>query len=302
MGIHPITLLFFFALVAAGGLAGVQFQSAPLALGLCAIGVVGLLACRVARQWQKAVILRLGKFDGLRGPGLFFIIPGLDTIPYWVDLRTVTTPFTAEKTLTKDSVPVDVDAVLFWRVVDPEKAALVVEDYRQAISWASQTALRDSIGETDLAKMLAGRREIDTSLQQMIAHRIAAWGIEVLSVEIRDVKIPENLQNAMSMQAQAERERQARVILGDSELQVAAKFNQASQSYAQNPVALHLRAMNMLLEGMRQNSTVVIVPSSAVETMGLGAMAGLTALAKEFGDAGKGRSPDAPAGAHDKSR
>lgn len=301
MGIHPITLLFFFVLVAAGGLVGVQFQNIPAGLALCALGVVGFLACRVARQWQKAVVLRLGKFNGLRGPGLFTIIPGLDTIPYWIDLRTVTTPFTAEKTLTKDSVPVDVDAVLFWRVVDPEKAALVVEDYRQAISWASQTALRDSIGETDLAKMLAGRREIDSSLQQMIAHRIAAWGIEVLSVEIRDVKIPENLQNAMSMQAQAERERQARVILADSELQVAAKFNQASMSYAESPVALHLRAMNILLEGMRQGSTVVIVPSSAVETMGLGSMSGLTALAKEFGGGGKGKPALPAADKHEKA-
>ena len=294
MGIHPITLLMFFVLVAAGGAAGLEFQNAALGIALPMLGVLVLFAFRVARQWQKAVVLRLGKFDGLRGPGFFWIIPGLDTIPYWVDLRTITTPFTAERTLTKDSVPVDVDAVLFWRVVNPEKAALEVEDYRQAISWASQTALRDSIGETDLAKMLAGRREIDSSLQQMIAHRIAAWGIEVLSVEIRDVKIPEGLQNAMSMQAQAERERQARVILGDSELQIANKFKEASLSYAESPVALHLRAMNILLEGMRQGSTVVIVPSSAVETMGLGAMSGLTALAKEFGD-GKGK-PAASAG------
>ena len=289
MGIHPITLLFFLGLTGAGGAAAVLLQNPVLAAGLFVLGVLVLLCFRVARQWQKAVILRLGRFNGLRGPGLFAIIPGLDTIPYWIDQRTVTTPFTAERTLTKDSVPVDVDAVLFWRVTDPEKAALEVEDYRQAISWACQTALRDAIGETDLAQMLVGRQEIDKGLQDLIAHRTGAWGIQVLSVEIRDVKIPEGLQNAMSMQAQAERERQARIILGDSELQVATKFKQAAVSYIENPVALHLRAMNILLEGMRQNSTVVIVPSSAVETMGLGAMSGLTALAKEFGDGGKGK-------------
>jgi regulator of protease activity HflC (stomatin/prohibitin superfamily) len=291
MGIHPITLLFFFVLLAAGGAAAVGLQNPPLALGLSFLAVVILIAFRVARQWQKAVVLRLGKFDGLRGPGLFWIIPGLDTIPFWIDLRTVTTPFTAERTLTKDSVPVDVDAVLFWRVVDPEKAALEVEDYRQAISWACQTALRDAIGETDLAKMLVGRQEIDKGLEKLIESRTSAWGIQVLSVEIRDVKIPEGLQNAMSMQAQAERERQARVILGESELQIATKFKQAASSYEENPVALHLRGMNMLLEGMKHGSTVVIVPSSAVETMGLGAMSGLTALAKEFGDGGKSKAP-----------
>lgn len=290
MGIHPITVLFFFALLGASGAAALALQNPALAAGLATLAVVVVLAFRVARQWQKAVVLRLGRFNGLRGPGLFAIIPGLDTIPYWVDLRTITTPFTAERTLTKDSVPVDVDAVLFWRVTDPEKAALEVEDYRQAISWACQTALRDAIGETDLAKMLVGRHEIDQSLQKRIETKTAAWGVQALSVEIRDVKIPEGLQDAMSMQAQAERERQARVILGDSELQVAAKFKEASNSYVSSPVALHLRAMNILLEGMRQNSTVVIVPSSAVETMGLGAMSGLTALAKEFAD-GKGKGP-----------
>ncbi len=283
MGIHPLTLTLFALLAGLGGaLSARTGHPLPALVGLAA-GAFVLLGLRVARQWQKAVILRLGKFHGLRGPGIFGVAPGLDTIPYWIDMRTVTTPFAAERTLTKDSVPVDVDAVLFWRVIDPVKAALEVEDYRQAIAWASQTALRDAIGETDLAKMLIGRQEIDVKLRQMIEQRTAAWGIQALSVEIRDVKIPEALQDAMSMQAQAERERQARVILGDSELQIAGKFKQASQSYAENPVALHLRAMNILLEGMRQNSTIVVVPSSAVETMGLGAMSGLTALAKEFG-------------------
>lgn len=282
MGIHPLTLSLFVALVALGGFAGARLGSPLLMAGGVIAGLTIVLSVRIARQWQKAVVLRLGKFRGLRGPGLFGIFPLFDTIPYWVDLRTVTTPFTAEETLTKDSVPVDVDAVLFWRVEDPMKAALEVENYREAISWASQTALRDIIGETDLAEMLVGRQKIDTRLCLMIDERTASWGIKALSVEIRDVKIPVALQNAMSMQAQAERERQARLILGDSEFQVADKFKQASKAYAENPVALHLRAMNILLEGMRQNSTVVIVPSSAVETMGLGAMSGLTSLAKEF--------------------
>ena len=294
MGIHPITVVVFVVLLTVGSVLGMQFQSAAAGVGFSVLAVLFLLTVRVARQWQKAVILRLGKFNLMRGPGIFAIIPFVDTIPYWIDLRTITTPFTAEETLTKDSVPVDVDAVLFWRVVDPIKAALEVENYREAISWASQTALRDVIGETDLSEMLIGRQNIDNKLCLMIDQRTAAWGIKALSVEIRDVKIPEGLQSAMSMQAQAERERQARVILADSELQVANKFRHASESYVENPVALHLRAMNILLEGMRQGSTVVIVPSSAVETMGLGAMTGLTALAKEFASKPGSKSDPAP--------
>jgi uncharacterized membrane protein YqiK len=285
VGIHPITLSIFVVLAAAGGIAGVRLGNPLCTIAGVALGFLIVSTLRVARQWQRAVLLRLGKFHGLRGPGMFGIFPFFDTIPYWIDVRTITTPFTAEETLTKDSVPVDVDAVLFWRVVDPMKAALEVENYREAITWSSQTALRDIIGETDLSEMLVGRQRIDTQLCRMIDERTAPWGIKALSVEIRDVKIPVGLQNAMSMQAQAERERQARVILGESELQVANKFKEASKSYLDSPVALHLRAMNILLEGMRQNSTVVIVPSSAVETMGLGAMTGLTSLAKEFGSA-----------------
>lgn len=282
MGIHPSTITVFAILTALGGFLSARLGNPVFAVAGVVSGLLIVLAFRVARQWQKAVVLRLGKFSGLQGPGLFGILPIIDTIPYWIDLRTITSPFTAEETLTKDSVPVDVDAVLFWRVVDSTKAALEVENYREAISWSAQTALRDVIGETELATMLIGRRQIDTKLCEMIDQRTEAWGVKALSVEIRDVKIPVALQNAMSMQAQAERERQARVILGDSELQVADKFKEASQSYVENPVALHLRAMNILLEGMRQNSTVVIVPSSAVETMGLGAMSGVISLAKEF--------------------
>jgi regulator of protease activity HflC (stomatin/prohibitin superfamily) len=238
---------------------------------------------KIANPWDKAVVLRLGKFQSLRGPGLFFIIPILDTIPYWIDTRVITTSFKAEKTLTKDTVPVDVDAVLFWKVMDPQKAALEVADYISAISWAAQTALRDVIGKTMLSDMLEGRDKISTVLQKIIDERTEPWGIKVNSVEVKDVLIPPSLENAMSMQAQAERERQARVILGDSERQVAEKFGEAALTYSNNPVALHLRAMNMLYEGLKQNSTIVIVPSSAVETMGLGSMAGLTALTMGIG-------------------
>jgi regulator of protease activity HflC (stomatin/prohibitin superfamily) len=290
MGIHPVTIVVFFLIAAAGVVSGFALDSAAIAAAGIVIAVLFVVAFRVARQWQKAVVLRLGKYMDLKGPGFFFILPVIDTVPYWIDLRTITTPFNAEETLTKDSVPVDVDAVLFWRVVDPKKAALEVENYRHAIAWASQTALRDVIGRTDLAEMLRGREKTDKDLCLMIDQRTEEWGIKALSVEIRDVKIPEGLQNAMSQQAQAERERQARVILADSERQVSKVFEESAKAYVGSPVALHLRAMNILLEGMRQNSTVVIVPSSAVETMGLGAMAGVTALAKEFSHADGAKS------------
>jgi regulator of protease activity HflC (stomatin/prohibitin superfamily) len=248
--------------------------------------VVALLissAIKIADPWDRAVVLRLGHFHSLRGPGLFFIIPILDTIPYWIDTRVIATSFKAEKTLTKDTVPVDVDAVLFWKVLDPQKAALEVADYIRAISWASQTALRDVIGKTMLSDMLEGRDKISIILQKIIDERTEPWGINVNSVEVKDVLIPAALENAMSMQAQAERERQARVILGDSERQVAEKFGEAALTYANNPVALHLRAMNMLYEGLKQNSTIVIVPSSAVDTMQLGSMTALTALTMGIG-------------------
>lgn len=243
-----------------------------------AIGIIVAWATKVANQWSRAVVLRLGKFQSLRGPGIFFIIPIIDYIPYWIDIRVISTSFKAEKTLTKDTVPVDVDAVLFWKVVDPKKAALDVADYYSAISWASQTALRDVIGKTMLADMLEGRDKISALLQTIIDERTEPWGINVISVEVKDVLIPQGLEAAMSMQAQAERERQARVILGDSERQIAEMFNEASKSYADNPTAFHLRAMNMLYEGLKTNSTIVIVPSTAVETMGLGGINGTVAL------------------------
>jgi regulator of protease activity HflC (stomatin/prohibitin superfamily) len=234
---------------------------------------------KVADQWEKVVVLRLGRFRALEGPGLFFIIPIIESVAYWIDTRVITATFKAEKTLTKDTVPVDVDAVLFWKVIDPKMAALGVADYVSAINWASQTALRDVIGKTVLADMLEGREKISGELQRVIDARTEPWGVNVISVEVKDVLIPPALQDAMSMQAQAERERQARVILGDSERQIAEKFNEAARSYADNPTALHLRAMNMLYEGLkRNNATIVIVPSTAVESMQLGGMPGLSAI------------------------
>ena len=260
-----------------------NMESAGIGVLAFVIALVVSLAIKVADQWERAVILRLGKFRSLKGPGLFFILPVIDAIPYWIDTRVITTSFKAEKTLTKDTVPVDVDAVLFWKVLDPKKAALDVADYQTAISWASQTALRDVIGKTMLSDMLEGREKISKELQKIIDERTEPWGINVNSVEIKDVLIPSALEDAMSMQAQAERERQARVILGDSERQVAEKFGEAAKTYIDNPIALHLRAMNMLYEGLKENSTIVIVPSSAIETMQLGGMAGLTALTMGLG-------------------
>jgi len=292
------TLIFFliFGIGVAIAYTGSGFQ---VTTGGIWIGVISFFlalivssAIKIADQWEKAIVLRLGRFHSLRGPGLFFIIPIVDMISYWIDLRVITTSFTAEKTLTKDTVPVDVDAVLFWKVLDPKKAALDVADYRGAISWASQTALRDVIGKTMLSDMLEGRDKISNELQKIIDERTEPWGINVISVEVKDVLIPPALEDAMSMQAQAERERQARVILGDSERQVAEKFAEAARSYANNPTALHLRAMNMLYEGLKSNSTIVIVPSTALETMQLGDLAGITALTqgltKESPKKGKG--------------
>jgi regulator of protease activity HflC (stomatin/prohibitin superfamily) len=278
-------ILFALGLVGAYAVYNPADKTGSLIIGISSFLLALLIssAIKIADPWDRSVVLRLGHFHALKGPGLFFIVPILDTIPYWIDTRVITTSFKAEKTLTKDTVPVDVDAVLFWKVMDPKKASLEVADYLSAISWAAQTALRDVIGKTMLSDMLEGRDKISSTLQKIIDDRTEPWGIHVQSVEVKDVLIPALLENAMSMQAQAERERQARVILGDSERQVAEKFGEAALTYANNPVALHLRAMNMLYEGLKQNSTIVIVPSSAVETMGLGSMAGLTALTMGIG-------------------
>jgi regulator of protease activity HflC (stomatin/prohibitin superfamily) len=249
-------------------------------LALTGVATYLLFAIKVASQWEKAVLLRLGKFKALKGPGLFWIIPIVDTTPTWIDHRVMVTPFAAQKTLTQDTVPVDVDAVLFWVVWDAEKAALEVEDYRAAVDWAAQTALRDIIGKKMLADILVGRSAIDKELQSVIDERTTPWGVTVQSVEIRDIVIPQDLEDAMSRQAQAERERQARVILGESEKQIAASFAEASKAYVDNPTALHLRAMNMLFEGLKEKGALVIVPSSAVDTMNLGGMSGVVSLAQ----------------------
>jgi regulator of protease activity HflC (stomatin/prohibitin superfamily) len=254
------------------------------AISFMLIGTILLFAIKVAQQWEKAVVLRLGKFHGLRGPGLFWIVPIVDSTPVWIDQRVMVTPFNAEKSLTKDTVPVNVDAVLFWVIWDAEKAALEVQDYRQSISWASQTALREVIGQMTLADILIGRGKMDEDLQKIIDERTTPWGISVQSVEIRDVIIPQGLEDAMSQQAQAERERQSRVILGEAEMQVADSFAEASKAYINNPTALHLRAMNMLFEGLKEKGALVIVPSSAVDTMNLGGLTGMVALAKNQRD------------------
>jgi regulator of protease activity HflC (stomatin/prohibitin superfamily) len=261
--------------------AGVSaYIAVPFLVVFVLIGTYLLMAVKIASQWEKAVVLRLGKFRGLVGPGLFWIVPVVDTLANWIDHRVMVTPFSAEKTLTRDTVPVDVDAVLFWLVWDAEKAALEVEDYRVAIAWAAQTALREVIGQMDLASILIGRARMDADLQKIIDERTTPWGVTVQSVEIRDVVIPQDLEEAMSRQAQAERERQARVILGESEMQIADSFAQASQAYINNPTALHLRAMNMLFEGLKERGAMVIVPSSAVDTMNLGGVGGMVALAQ----------------------
>jgi len=280
------SVLIFFVILAIGMALAYASYDVQDSTGAIWIGSISFLvalivssAIKIADQWEKAVVLRLGRFHSLRGPGLFFIIPIVDTVAYWIDIRVITTSFTAEKTLTKDTVPVDVDAVLFWKVLDAKKAALEIAEYKSAINWASQTALRDVIGKTMLSEMLEGRDKMSEKLQKIIDERTEPWGINVISVEVKDVLIPSSLQDAMSMQAQAERERQARVILGDSERQVAEKFGEAAKTYANNPTALHLRAMNMLYEGLKTNSTIVIVPSSALETMQLGGLTGMTALA-----------------------
>ncbi|MDD1677884.1 MAG: slipin family protein [Methanomicrobiales archaeon] len=246
--------------------------------------IIIALSVKIASQWQRAVILRLGRFIGIRGPGLFILIPFIDRIAYLIDLRVNTTEFKAEKTITKDTVPVDVDAVLFWKVLDPQKAALEVVNYNQAISWAAQTALREVIGKSELAEILEGRAKLDVELQKVISGRTNQWGVNVDSVEIRDVVIPEGLQNAMSMQAQAERERQARVILGESEKLIAGKFKEAADIYENNPHAMHLRAMNMLYEGLKakENSVIVLVPASVLDTMALGNVMGVTAMANSL--------------------
>ncbi len=264
------------------GLGVTLASSSPAGVILGAIvGVVLSLSPRMASQWERAVVLRLGRFKELRGPGLFFVVPLVDKVSSWVDQRVITTSFAAEETLTLDTVPVNVDAVLFWKVHDTEKAALEVQDYAQAVSWAAQTALRDIIGRTSLADLLRGRERIESELQELIDERAMPWGINVQSVEMRDVVIPGSLQDAMSREAQAAREKQARIILGQAELEIAALFRQAAESYRENPTALHLRAMNMLYEGLKEKGALMLIPSTAVESMGMGGLLGAAAMRQQ---------------------
>ena len=263
---------------AAGAFAWRSTGSVVPPAAILAVGLVLMQAPRVAQQWERAVVLRLGRFVGLRGPGLFWLVPFVDRVTAWIDQRTITTSFAAEQTLTSDTVPVNVDAVLFWMVHDVQKAALEVQDYSQAVSWAAQTALRDIIGRTTLADLLRGREQIEGELQQLIDQRSNPWGVTVSSVEMRDIVIPGALQDAMSRQAQAEREKQARIILGQAEMEIAHSFQEAAKSYHDNPTALHLRAMNMLYEGLKEKGALMLIPSSAVESMGMGGMLGAAAM------------------------
>jgi regulator of protease activity HflC (stomatin/prohibitin superfamily) len=258
------------AVFLAGILATALTQSpAPLVIAI-PIAIYLMFALKVADQWQKVAVLRLGKYQGLRGPGMFHIIPVIDTMSRFVDQRVRVTDVTAESALTRDTVPVNVDAIVFWVVWNAEKCILEVEDFQVAIALSAQTALRESIGRHELAEMITERESLGQELQRILDEKTNGWGITVQSVEIRDVHIPAALEDAMSRQAQAERERQARIILGTAETEIAAKFSQASEMYVNNPTALHLRAMNMLYEALKEKGSMVIVPSSAVETMGLG--------------------------------
>ena len=276
-----VALVIFLGFLGAGfGVAISLDKPWPIVVFLL-LGGVAMQSPKVAKQWERAIVLRLGRFIGLQGPGLFWIVPFVDTVSSWIDQRTITTSFAAEQTLTSDTVPVNVDAVLFWMVHDAQKAALEVQDYEQAVSWAAQTALRDIIGRTDLTDLLRGRERIENELQLLIDARSNPWGLTVQSVEMRDVVIPSALQDAMSREAQAAREKQARIILGQAELEIAHSFAEAAKSYQHNPTALHLRAMNMLYEGLKEKGALMLIPSSAVESMGMGGMLGAAALRQE---------------------
>lgn len=276
--VNSVAIFLFLVIAGLGIWWGLSTSSPAIAIITTLIALVLAAAIRIARQWEKAVVLRLGRFHRLAGPGFFLIIPIIDSVTTWIDQRVMATPFNAEQTLTKDTVPVDVDAVLFWVVWDAQKAALEVANYQDAVAWAAQTALRDIIGKTLLSEMLAGRDKIDEELRKVIDQRTEPWGVAVQSVEIRDVIIPANLQDAMSREAQAERERKARIILGTAETEIAQKFAEAAGAYQNNPVAMHLRAMNMLYEGLKEKGALIVVPSTAVETMGLGTISGLASL------------------------
>ena len=279
--INVVAAALFVIIIATGIALTVTREQPFFAIISMPIAFLAALSPKVAQQWEKAIVLRLGRYVGLRGPGLFWIVPLFDQIPTWIDQRVITTSFAAEQSLTSDTVPVSVDAVLFWMVQDPEKAALEVQKYIDAVSWAAQTALRDIIGRTPLTDLLRGRERIEGELQKVIDERSTPWGVTVQSVEMRDVVIPDALQDAMSREAQAAREKQARIILGQAEVEIAKLFKEASISYHDNPTALHLRAMNMLYEGLKEKGALMLVPSSAVESMGMGGLLGAAALRQE---------------------
>jgi regulator of protease activity HflC (stomatin/prohibitin superfamily) len=269
--------LLIICIVAGGGVTAAINKPAPLVAGAL-VGLYFLFAIKVADQWEKVAVLRFGRYTGLRGPGMFHVIPVVERLSSFVDQRVRVANVSAESALTRDTVPVNVDAIVFWLVWNAEKSILEVQDYSQAIARSAQTALRESIGRHELAQMLAERELLGRELQRILDEKTTAWGITVQSVEIRDVQIPPALQDAMSRQAQAERERQARIILGQAETEIAEKFGQAALTYQNNPVAMHLRAMNMLYEAIKEKGAMVIVPSTAVETMGLGGMLGTVSL------------------------
>jgi len=276
--LNVVSVLVFILIAGTGVVLTTATGSPAWVAGAAIIGVLAALSPRVAQQWERAVVLRLGRFIGLQGPGLFWIVPFIDVVARSIDQRMITTAFAAEQTLTMDTVPVNVDAVLFWVVHDPEKAALEVQNYPAAVSWAAQTGLRDIIGRTSLADLLRGREKIEHELQLLIDQRSTPWGITVQAVEMRDIVIPSSLQDAMSREAQASREKQARIILGEAEVEIAKSFETAAKAYQNNPTALHLRAMNMLYEGLKEKGALMLIPSSAVESMGLGGMMGAAAL------------------------
>ena len=277
-GMNVVAVAIVLSAVATGGLVSyVMLNPIPVILTTL-IGLLLAPSPKIAQQWERAIVLRFGRYVGLRGPGLFWIVPFIDRVSSTIDQRTIATGFAAEQTLTADTVPVNVDAVLFWMVHDAEKAALEVQDYGRAVAWASQTALRDIIGRTTLADLLRGRERIEAELQKLIDERSNPWGVTVSSVEMRDIVIPGALQDAMSREAQAAREKQARIILGQAELEIAESFRVAALSYRDNPTALHLRAMNMLYEGLKEKGALMLIPSSAVESMGMGGLMGAAAL------------------------
>jgi regulator of protease activity HflC (stomatin/prohibitin superfamily) len=279
--VNVVSILVLLGSIVVGLLTTIATRSpAPVIVSVVA-GLIAMQSPRIAKQWERGIVLRLGRFHAMRGPGLFWVVPFVDVLASWIDQRTITTSFAAEQTLTSDTVPVNVDAVLFWMVHDPEKAALEVQNYGRAVSWAAQTALRDIIGRTPLIDLLRGRERIENELQLLIDQRSNPWGVTVQSVEMRDVVIPVALQDAMSREAQAAREKQARVILAGAEVEIAQSFEVASRSYRDNPTALHLRAMNMLYEGLKEKGALMLVPSTAVESMGLGGMLGAAALRQD---------------------